>query len=459
MDDCSSVSDLLGSLGDFGLWEEEVAKVVNEAGCRLSTELLLAVDDHLAAQRDEGLRHLGYRSRKIVTRFGEITMKRRLYRDGQGKGRFLLDPAIGLAKRKSASPSVAAMAATLAAHLPFRVAARALTKVLPETISHQSIHNLVRAIGESRIMTEERERTELFSDGVLPEGDPKEVSELFVEADGTIIALQREAKRRGELKVGVAYSAKTDGRTTDKVVHLDICRAEPFWEHMTVKLAKAFDLTAVEDFLVGGDGAAWVKKAKALFPNATFHLDRFHLFRALRASLGFTKSAFSAYQAAISGRLDETLERLSQAAQGTSLDKAETIHWTKRYLLANREGIGPGPSLGTIESNVDKLAANRMKKRGMSWTIAGARRMAKLIELEYDDLVDDWAGLVVTNEATKVSYDTCLPSKALGPDPQAWLAVHLAPLDGPYADRPWAKALREISRGSPYVTGIAPTKR
>ena len=38
-------------------------------------------------------------------------------------------------------------------------------------------------------------------------------------------------------------------------------------------------------------------------------------------------------------------------------------------------------SLGTMESNGDKLIANRMKKRGMSWTIRRAQRMAKVIQL------------------------------------------------------------------------------
>jgi hypothetical protein len=37
--------------------------------------------------------------------------------------------------------------------------------------------------------------------------------------------------------------------------------------------------------------------------------------------------------------------------------------------------------LGAIEGDVDKLVANRMKKRGMNWTIKGAQRMARLISL------------------------------------------------------------------------------
>ena len=34
-----------------------------------------------------------------------------------------------------------------------------------------------------------------------------------------------------------------------------------------------------------------------------------------------------------------------------------------------------------MESNEDKLFADRMKKKGMSWTIAGAKRMGKAIQL------------------------------------------------------------------------------
>lgn len=35
--------------------------------------------------------------------------------------------------------------------------------------------------------------------------------------------------------------------------------------------------------------------------------------------------------------------------------------------------------LGAIEDNIGKLVANRMTKRGMSWTIKEAQRIARLI--------------------------------------------------------------------------------
>ena len=37
-----------------------------------------------------------------------------------------------------------------------------------------------------------------------------------------------------------------------------------------------------------------------------------------------------------------------------------------------------------MESNGDKLIANRMKKRGMSWTVRGAHRMAKVVQLVHN---------------------------------------------------------------------------
>jgi hypothetical protein len=62
----------------------------------------------------------------------------------------------------------------------------------------------------------------------------------------------------------------------------------------------------------------------------------------------------------------------------------------RSYLMANAFGLrdyrfevdGDGlRGLGEIEGNADKLAANRMKKRGMIWMIKGAQRMTRLVNL------------------------------------------------------------------------------
>lgn len=248
----NAVVELLESIDDFSRWEEEIMAIVNRAGCEIARKLLPSIDEHLAETRDKSqLRLVGNRSRTIVCRFGEVTVDRRLYRDKDGNYRFLLDEAIGLSKRKAASPAVGLMAATLAAYVPFRVASDLLAKLLPVGISHQTIHALVARIGDAATEAQDQEAKALFENGVVPEGEKKPVSSLYLEADGTMIALQREKAKKAEMKVGVAYTGKESGGAKDKVVHMDVDAGERFWYGLSTKVIKAFDSSRVAKVFVG----------------------------------------------------------------------------------------------------------------------------------------------------------------------------------------------------------------
>jgi hypothetical protein len=62
--------------------------------------------------------------------------------------------------------------------------------------------------------------------------------------------------------------------------------------------------------------------------------------------------------------------------------------------------------LGATESDVDKLVANGMKKRGMNWTIKGAQRMARLISLRKMGQLHSWI-----NREDKLGVISCLRSR------------------------------------------------
>lgn len=66
-----------------------------------------------------------------------------------------------------------------------------------------------------------------------------------------------------------------------------------------------------------------------------------------------------------------------------------------RYLRANRDALtdyrlqdgfrDPNQrGLGAAEGNVDKVMANRVSKRGMAWSVEGARRTAKVLEASHN---------------------------------------------------------------------------
>ena len=136
---------------------------------------------------------------------------------------------------------------------------------------------------------EEKEIEGVFEDGVIPDSEGRVVPYLFVEADGTNIALQREEARRAEVKAGVAYErwqevSKDRHQLTGKTIYSGIMNGHRVWEGFSLTLAKKYDLSRVGKVIVGGDGATWVKQGAELL-GGLYQLDRFHLKRALNQTL------------------------------------------------------------------------------------------------------------------------------------------------------------------------------
>ena len=103
----------------------------------------------------------------------------------------------------------------------------------------------------------------------------------------------------------------------------------------------------------------------------------------------------------------------------------------------------------TIEGNVDKLVANRMKKKGMNWTIRGAQRMKRLIsltEIGKASLLDssqDKPGV-----SQRLGRGAIKGKQVPREDNEIWLEVGLPALYGPHQNRPWAKILRALAHES-----------
>jgi len=107
--------------------------------------------------------------------------------------------------------------------------------------------------------------------------------------------------------------------------------------------------------------------------------------------------------------------------------------------------------LGTIEGNVDKLVANRLKKRGMSWTIKGAKRMTRLVNLREMGELHSCITHKDKQRADKPSRQgrqiTKLKPKADTAE-EVWLEAGLPALSGPNQNRPWVQVLRSLIHGT-----------
>ena len=165
------------------------------------------IDDALYERRDAGWQVDGYRSRVVVTRMGPVAVRRRLYRVPGGKRRrFLLDEAMGWTRGRVLSPSLQAIVLQLVAVLPYRKAVDLLGQLVSQSVGRMTLHRQVQTLGEQVDRAQEAMRAAVYEQGQQPPSGGEQAERLFVEADGLTISLQREDKRRGELKRMVASS-------------------------------------------------------------------------------------------------------------------------------------------------------------------------------------------------------------------------------------------------------------
>jgi hypothetical protein len=445
--------------GDVGRWEEEIFKWTCSLAQELAKAILESIDKELMKQKAQGLKVECLKAHRVSTVFGDVRIKRRLYRSSDGDSRFLLDEQMGLEKGCHVSPKVKELATFISSHFPFQRSEEILRAILPSGISHTTIHRLVDKLTAPYIEAEKREMAEVFSAGVIPESEGRAVPYLFVEADGTMIALQKEKARRAEVKVGIAYEgwrevSKDRYKVTEKTAYSGIMDGDRFWEGFSLALSKKYDLSRIGKVIVGGDGASWVKEGAELL-GGIYQLDKFHLKRAIHRGLANDPRGAEVYQACITGEIEKADELLLEAQQNIDTYRVDEITELRNYLVANCHGLRDYRlevvddnlrGLGAIEGNVDKLVANRMKKRGMSWTIKGAQRMARLISLRKMGQIHQWITHRNKPDNGKLSKDQIYHKKIpKRKDTGAWLKAEMPVLYGPHQNRYWVKALRALT--------------
>ena len=447
---------------DLGGWEEKAFGFACDLARGLAKEILEELDDKLMLEKATNMKVVGFKEHWLTTIFGDIRIKRRLYRDKNGNYRFLLDEKMGLDKGSHVSPKVKELAIIASTRHTFREVEQNIKAIFPWGISHTTVHNLSGKVAGSYIAEEEKEVNALFEDGVIPETEGKVLPYLVIEADGVNIALQREGETRAEVKVGIAHEgwqeiSKNRYKLKEKSVYSGIMHGDRFWEGFSLSLAKKYDLPQIGKVIVGGDGASWVKEGAELV-GGLYELDRFHLKRALHQGLANDPLAVEVYESCITGEITKVDRLLIEAQEKADSDKAKEIMRLRGYLMENRYGLrdyrlevddGGLMGLGAIEGNVDKLIADRMKKRGMSWTKRGADRMARLISLRERGDLNTW--VKYQNKPRPIpAREKALPKgdQYQHRDNAAWLSASLPALHGPHSDRPWVRILWALAHGN-----------
>ena len=185
-----------------------------------------------------------------------------------------------------------------------------------------------------------------------------------------------------------------------------------------------------------------------------YELGRFHLKRAVTQALN-DELVSEVYRACTRGEVDKVDTLLAQFQRKAPGDEAKEVARLRGYLMENAFGLRDYRlevaseglrGIGAIEGNVDKLVANRMKKRGMSWTIKGAQRMARLISLREMGQIHHWITHKDKSEERSLSRKEISKGKVTKwKDTGAWLKAEMPVLYGPHQNRYWVKMLRALT--------------
>lgn len=431
----------------------EMIKLMVEITREAVAEGLGAIDDQIRERQAKSWKNLGREKHRVITAVGEVEIKRRVYLDERGQRRKPLDEMMGLEKYQRETNVVRMMGAWLATQNSYRDAADELSYLVKERITHSKIQRMVWSVGNG-LADEEEAEIERW-DGAEDEKEKISTRVLYGESDGVMISLQREKQRKIEARVGIMYTGKkTIGyrrkKLENKVCMTKIVNNSREWKQILQKMAdKHYDLSKVKYLITGGDGNTWVKHSfDYLWVEKRANvLDRFHLYRASKTTLGFNTETMQLVKQLRQEGLEAVQDELNAAKKNARGRKKERIVKYIQYLQNNQNSLMDVKitendrtlSLGGIEGNVDKLVARRMKGRGRSWRVPGARAMVTLCRYrpQLRDLtlkLTRHPGKVPSSKKKKsVSYDS-------------WLHCSLPLFSGSNQSAPWVKELRCKSR-------------
>ena len=413
---------------NFKSLEQNIFKKCCEIGREVMKATIEEYDKELTQKRDRNkYRHKGLRKTTIKTILGEIEYNRAIYEyRGENDEKsyiYLLDEAMGITGNGFMSSLLSEKIVQASCEGTYRNAAKTVSELTGQTISHTAAWNVVQNVGE-QLDKAEQEAARLAetnkSSGTL------ETKLLFEEQDGIYLHLQgHDRKKHGksyEMKLAIAYDgAKKAGKNryelTNKVACANFENVHKFYRRKEGTIAAVYDTDEIEMRVLNGDGANWIKRS--IDGDTVYQLDTFHRNRAIVNAAPDEDSKRLMFKLLYSGQTDDLLTYIDALANSVDdLPKETVLHELHTYFTNNLSGLTgydrrgldlPEPPkgkeyrrCGAMESNIFTIIGNRMKGRRKCWSIDGGNNMARLLCLKHTKRL---------SEAMRNLSGLCLPQK------------------------------------------------
>jgi len=391
---------------DFNALEKEIFRIGCEIAAGLMEQILTAMDNHLAKNRDRtAYRHKGKRWTSLKTLMGEVPYGRTVYETKLESGEtayvYLLDEVLKLDTFGKVTSNLAARIAECVSVCSYREAAEKVSSMTGQTISHGGAWNVIQDLGEKLFEVEEADAQLAKAD----QGRGEVVTPiLFEEADGVWINMQgKDRPKRGrkcEMKMAAAYDGwelkgKERYALRNKVMVCGFEDAKSFQSKKEGAIAAVFNTDEITMRILNGDGGGWIKAGLA-DADVHFQLDPFHKNREITRKVKNEKQRETIRRLLSEKRIKDLLTYVKGitelAEEETEKKKLKELY---EYFSSNKEGLIPYQerglklpeppegveyrNLGTMEHQVCDTAAKRMKHQKASWSKSGAGNLGRIL--------------------------------------------------------------------------------
>lgn len=401
------IFDLLDGKYTYPEFEVELKKLLNDLGREICAEVLNELDKKIYEDKQERKNWVVVQKdcqRTVTTKFGDITYKRRYYKNKQtGQTAYLTDKAAGIQKYARIDAALKADIVDISTILSYEKSTQELKRDGAEcNISRQTVMNTLRKI--DNIKTYETPNNKKKAEVIYIEADEDHINLQNGKATVAKLIYVHEGKQtirkgRNQLKNTVYFSGVYDG---DKI--------EDLWEQVWKYITDTYDEDKIKRIYISGDGAEWIKFGVKYLPNAIHVLDLFHLQKYITSALKDDKKTKRQLWKAILKRnkpkvneiLEQKLKELGLTNPKNPITKLQTYinnNWDGicSYSLYKDEITGC-----SAESHVSHVLSERLSRGPISWSKLGAHKMAQLRAIKV-------SGISLKNAVLKQQYENLRP--------------------------------------------------
>lgn len=372
---------------------------VDRLGSRLVSKIVELTDELYNARRD---RHSivirNYKSRKLMSELGELTLNRRLYYDKSlARYFFAVDELLEIEKYSRIEGGLKVKLITDAARSSYGKASQHAANC----VSRQSVSNLLQRVPISNL--------DVQVNGF------KKVDALYIEADEDHIHLKNG--KSAEVKLVYVYEGRrTVNRSRTELINVkyfaSVGGGNQIWSAVSDYVDFQYGVYR-RDIQISGDGAAWIKGGLQTFPGARFKIDKFHVYKCVTDACAGSKTLHKQIIEAIknndSNGVNELISQRWHEGKANRSKGYGHISECLSYLNNNFDEIDLASSYScSAEGHVSHVLSERMSSRPMAWTVKGADKMARLRAYLFNG--GDFRNLIFTNvestKGTKRSYNT-----------------------------------------------------